>query len=100
MATNVQTTEYTAGGSPARTCLNKEFFDRNLLETAKTKFVHARFGQKTRIPAGSGKKVEFRRWVPFAISRNYNELTEGVTPDGQDLSQTRLEATVTARSWR
>jgi N4-gp56 family major capsid protein len=94
MAYNVQTTVYTDGGSPKRTYLNKEFYDRNLLEMAKTKFVHAKFGQKRNIPRGSGKKVEFRRWVPFAISQNYNELTEGITPDGQDLSQTHLEATV------
>ena len=94
MAYNVQTTTYTDGGSPKRTYLNKEFYDRNLLEMAKTKFVHAKFGQKRNIPRGNGKKVEFRRWVPFAISQNYNELTEGITPDGQDLSQTHLEATV------
>ena len=92
MATNTQTTIYTAGGSPQRTYLNKEFYDKNLLEMAKTKFVHAQYGQKRNIPKGQGKKVEFRRWVPFAISQNYNELTEGVTPDGQDLSQTHLEA--------
>lgn len=94
MAYNVQTTSYTDGGSPKRTYLNKEFYDRNLLEMAKTKFVHANFGQKRSIPRGNGKKVEFRRWVPPTISQNYNKLTEGVTPDGQDLSQTHLEATV------
>ena len=94
MAYNVQTTTYTDGGSPKRTYLNKEFYDKNLLEMAKTKFVHANYGQKRNIPRGGGKKVEFRRWVPFAISQNYNKLTEGVTPDGQDLSQTHLEATV------
>lgn len=94
MAYNVQTTTYTDGGTPKRTYLNKEFYDRNLLEMAKTKFVHAKFGQKRNIPRAGGKTVEFRRWVPFAISQNYNELTEGITPDGQDLNQTHLEATV------
>lgn len=89
----VQTTIYTAGGTPQRTYLNKEFYDKNLLEMAKTKFVHANFGQKRNIPRNGGKKVEFRRWVPFTITNNYNELTEGVTPDGQDLAQTHLEAT-------
>ena len=95
MAYNVQTTAYTDGGSPKRTYLNKEFYDKNLLEMAKTKFVHAQFGQKRRIPRGQGKKVEFRRWVPFTITSDYNKLTEGVTPDGQDLAQTHLEATCT-----
>jgi len=94
MATQTQTTVYTDAGTPKRTYLNKEFYDRNLLEMAKTKFVHAEYGQKRNIPKNNGKKVEFRRWVPYAISENYNELTEGVTPDGQDLSQTHMEATV------
>lgn len=94
MAYNVQTTNYTDGGSPKRTYLNKEFYDKNLLEMAKTKFVHANFGQKRNIPRNGGKIIEFRRWVPMNISNTYNELTEGVTPDGQDLNQTHLEATV------
>ena len=36
---------------------NKTFYDRKLLDTAKTRFVHANFGQKRSIPerrVGSG----------------------------------------------
>lgn len=91
-----QTTIYTAGNNAAgnpRTYLNKEFYDKNLLEMAKTKFVHASYGQKRSIPKGKGKKVEFRRWVPFDVNVAAQTLTEGVTPAAQDLAQTHLEAT-------
>lgn len=44
---NINTTLNTA----ATTFTNKEYYDRKLLETAKTRLVHARFGQKRAIPA-------------------------------------------------
>jgi N4-gp56 family major capsid protein len=88
MATN--TTISTA----ATTYLNKTYYDRNLLENAKTKFIHADYGQKRHIPKNNGKKVEFRRWTLFDPSLVTPGLTEGVTPEGQDLAQTHVEATV------
>ena len=88
MATN--TTLSTAG----TTYLNKTYYDRNLLENAKTKFVHANFGQKRHIPKNSGKTVEFRRWTLFDPKLVTPGLTEGVTPAGQDLAQTNVTATV------
>lgn len=87
MATN--TTISTA--SP--TYLNKTYYDRNLLENAKTKLVHAQYGQKRNIPLNSGKTVEFRRWTLFDPA-TVVALTEGVTPDGQDLKQTNVTATI------
>ena len=97
MATNTQTTIYTAatpgGGSAPRTYLNKTYYDKNLLEMAKTKFVFAEYGQKRRIPAGAGKTVEFRRFNALSPSDAATALTEGVTPDGQDLSQAHVEVT-------
>lgn len=93
MATVTQTTTYTAAGSPQRTYLNKTYYDKKLLETAKTQLVHAQFGQKRNIPRNNGKTVEFRRWTlfdPDAVAT----LTEGVTPDSQDLGQTAVTATV------
>ena len=47
------------------TALNKSFYDRQLLESAKTRFVHTKFGQKRPIPRNNGKHVEFRRWNLF-----------------------------------
>ncbi|MDO4568652.1 MAG: N4-gp56 family major capsid protein [Clostridia bacterium] len=78
----------------ATTSLNKTFYDRQLLESARTRFVHAKFGQKRPIPKHSGKRVEFRRWNLFEPSIVGNKLEEGVTPKGQSLAQSKYEAQV------
>lgn len=91
MANNMtNTTNNTVPG----TGLNKTFFDRELLEGARTRLVHADYGQKRSIPAHNGKRVEFRRWNLFDIDENMCALSEGVTPDGQTLSQSIVEAEV------
>ena len=70
------------------------YYDRQLLESAKTRFVHAEFGQKRPIPRNNGNKVNFRRWNLFDPNEAIKGLTEGETPTGQTLSQTDVEATV------
>lgn len=76
------------------TQLNKTFYDRQLLESARTRFVHAKFGQMRPIPRNSGKRVEFRRWNLFDANAAMKALEEGVTPSGQSLSQRNVEALV------
>ena len=88
MATN--TTVSTAYNS----YFNKTFYDRKLLDTAKTRFVHANFGQKRSIPRNNGKRVEFRKYDLFTPNTNQLTLVEGVTPTGQNLSQSKVEAEV------
>ena len=78
----------------SNTGLNKTFYDRTLLESAKTRLVHAKFGQKRPIPENSGKRVEFRRWNLFDVEDALTPLVEGVTPDSQSLSQTQVEVQV------
>lgn len=73
---------------------DKTFYDRQLLESAKTRFVHAKFGQLRPIPLHSGKRVQFRRWNLFDPDTVGLALAEGVTPAGQSLSQTEVEAEV------
>ena len=73
---------------------DKTFYDRQLLESAKTRFVHAKFGQLRPIPLHSGKRVQFRRWNLFDPDTAGLALVEGVTPAGQSLSQTEVEAEV------
>ena len=90
----VQTTTNTAAGSPPATYLNKTYYDRTLLETAKANIVYANFGQKRSIPRNNGKVVEFRRWTLFTPNKTTQALTEGVTPSSQSLGQTKVEATV------
>lgn len=71
-----------------------KFYDRQLLESAKTRLVHQEFGQKRSIPANSGKYVNFRRWNLFDPAAAVRGLAEGVTPNGQTLSQSEVEAQV------
>ncbi len=84
----------TTTNTASTTYLNKTYYDRNLLENAKTKLVHAKYGQERSIPLNSGKTVEFRRWTMFDPANVINGLTEGVTPDGQDLKQTNVTAEI------
>ena len=70
------------------------YYDRQLLESAKTRLVHAEFGQKRSIPRNNGRKVNFRRWNLFDPNAALSGLVEGETPTGQLLSQTDVEATV------
>ena len=88
MATN--TTINTA----ASAAFNKQFYDKKLIETAKTRLVHASFGQKRSIPRHGGKRVEFRKYDLFTPDQDALTLTEGVTPTGQSLSQSTVEAEV------
>ena len=73
---------------------NKTFYDRKLLDTAKTRFVHANFGQKRSIPRNNGKRVEFRKYNLLTPDTGALTLVEGVTPTGQNLSQSKVEAEV------
>ena len=93
MATTTQTTTYVMQGSPQRTYLMKTYYDKKLLETAKTQLVYAQFAQKRSMPRNGGKTVEWRRWNLFDPD-DVAELTEGVTPNSQDLSQSHVECTL------
>ncbi len=84
----------TTTSTNASTYFNKTFYDRKLLDTAKTRFVHANFGQKRSIPRNSGKRVEFRKYDLFTPDANALTLVEGVTPTGQNLSQSKVEVEV------
>ena len=87
---NINTTVSTAG----TTFSNKTFYDKALLEFARTRLVHASYGQKRSIPRNSGKRVEFRRYELFTPDANALVLQEGVTPAGQSLAQSKIEAEV------
>lgn len=84
----------TTSTAETATYLNKTYIDRDLLAFARTKFVHAKFGQKRPIPKNNGKRVEFRRWNLFDPALATGGLTEGVTPTGMELGQTHVEAEV------
>lgn len=87
MATMVTTT---TGLAPTM----QTYYDRKMLEHAKTQFVYANYAQKRSIPKNNGKTVQFRRWNLFTPSPSAQALTEGVTPNAQNLSMTAITATV------
>ncbi len=70
----------------------KTFYDMRLIDEAAANLVHDQFGQKRPIPANGGKTIEFRKFdsLPDALT----PLTEGVTPAGNKLNVTTIEATV------
>lgn len=70
----------------------KTFYDKNLIHEAGPKLVHAQFGQKKPIPKNGGKKIEFRRFA--SLPKALAPLTEGITPPGQTLEATKIEAEV------
>lgn len=79
-------------GSSALAPEMKTFYDKNLLRYAKPKLVHDQFGQTRNIPRNGGKRIEFRRFEK--LGKALTPLTEGVTPEGQSLETTKLEAEV------
>lgn len=70
----------------------KTYYDDYLIDTATPRLVHDQFGQKRPIPQGGGRKIEFRKVSP--LPKALTALTEGVTPDGQKLTISTVEASV------
>lgn len=70
----------------------KTYYSDYLIDNAAPKLVHDQFGQKHPIPKNGGKTIEFRKFSP--LPKMLTPLTEGVTPDGQALSVSTVEATV------
>ena len=87
MATQLTTT---SGLSPTM----QSYYDRKMLEHAKTQFVFANYAQKRSIPKNNGKTVQFRRWTLFTADPDTQALTEGTTPAAQNLSMSAITATV------
>ena len=70
----------------------KIYYSDYLIDNAVPKLVHDQFGQKHPIPKNGGKTIEFRKYSP--LPKLTTPLQEGVTPDGQSLNMSTIEATV------
>ena len=70
----------------------KTYYSDYLIDNAQPKLVHDQFGQKHPIPKNGGKTIEFRKYSP--LPKLTTPLQEGVTPDGQSLNMSTIEATV------
>lgn len=70
----------------------KTFYDMALIDEAQANLVYDQFGQKRPIPAHGGKKIEFRKFD--SLPKATTAITEGVTPAGNKLNVTTIEAEV------
>lgn len=86
-ATTTQTT-----GLAALSDEMKTYYEKRLIDNAEPNLVHDQFGDKYPIPEGSGKTIEFRRYSP--LPKALTAITEGVTPDGDNLQVSAVTATV------
>ena len=84
---NVNTTT-----SPGLTDEMKTYYSDYLIDLVEPDLVHDMFAQKHPIPKNGGKTIEFRKYSP--LPKLLTPLTEGVTPDGQSLTVSTIEATV------
>ncbi|MEG1776790.1 MAG: N4-gp56 family major capsid protein [Clostridia bacterium] len=88
---DTQTTTTSAPGNDLTPEMKTYYHDR-LGDNAEPNLVHDQFAQKCPIPKNGGKTIEFRRYSP--LPKALNKLTEGVTPNGNKLNVTTLNATV------
>ena len=70
----------------------KTYYSDYLIDNAIPKLVHDQFGQKHPIPKNGGKTIQFRKYSP--LPKLTTPISEGVTPDGQSLNMSVIEATV------
>lgn len=69
----------------------KTYYSDYLIDNAEPYLVHDLFAQKHKIPKGA-KTISFRKYDP--LPKRTTPITEGVTPDGQNLRVSVVEATV------
>ncbi|MBQ7160624.1 MAG: N4-gp56 family major capsid protein, partial [Clostridia bacterium] len=70
----------------------KTYYDTELLENVRANLVFNQFAKTKFLPGGKGKKVEWRKFNTYAKATT--PLTEGVTPDGESVTVTSIEAPV------
>jgi len=79
---------YDAGVSPSVI----KFYERNFMKEVMPELIHNRDAQKRTLPMNNGKTIQFTRITELpAIT---TPLVEGVTPDGQKLTETAFTAMV------
>jgi len=79
---------YDAGVAPSVI----KFYERNFMKEVMPELIHNRDAQKRTLPLNNGKTIQFTRITELpAIT---TPLVEGVTPDGQKLTETAFTAMV------
>lgn len=70
------------------------YWQTALIHLAAPKLVHDQFAQKTDIPSGNSKTIEFRKVSGLSTDITANTLAEGKPGDGQALTITPITASV------
>jgi N4-gp56 family major capsid protein len=91
MATNVQGYNSTSGVNQL-SAENATFYQTAMLDRLTPELFFMKYGDKRNIPTRKGATTQWRRLNNLNVSTT--ALTEGVTPDGVDLSITPVTATV------
>jgi N4-gp56 family major capsid protein len=91
MATKMQTITNVASQNQL-TAEDKTFYERALLERLLPELHFYKDAMKKKLPKNEGRTINFRRFN--SLTAPGSSLTEGVTPDGNDLSITAITATV------
>ena len=65
----------------------KVFYEMQLLENHRDKLIFGQLGKKQPLPAGHGRTVEWRKPNTLPL---FDQLTEGVIPDGKKLGMTAI----------
>ena len=93
MTAKLQTYTTASDGSNNRlTNENAEFYQRTLLERLQDNLYFMKYGKKTPIPKKAGATTSWRRLEMPALTTT--AITEGVTPNGIDLTINKVNATV------
>lgn len=93
MTAKYQTYTTPSDGSNNRlTAENAEFYQRTLLERLQDSLYWMKYGKKQNIPRHAGATTSWRRLEMPAVTTT--AITEGVTPNGIDLTINKVSATV------
>lgn len=91
MATKTQTLSNVEGANQL-SAEDKIFYERALIERLIPQLNFYKDAMKKKLPKNSGKTMNFRKFN--SLTAPSASLTEGVTPDGNDLNITTVEAVV------
>jgi len=89
---NTQTGANTNYGDGGLSPEMRTYYSDYLIDNAEPALVHDMFAQKVNIPAGGGKTIQFRKYNP--LGKLTTPMAEGVTPTGQTMSASTVNATV------
>ena len=70
----------------------KTYYEKRLIEMTEPELIFDQFADKYPIPQGAGKTIEFRKLA--SLGKATSALTEGTTPNGQNLDVTAITAEI------